>query len=120
MHTAEDVQDEISALLKRLADPVVAGESVKACIRRASMRSGLPFNQTRKLWYREVKNIPAYLADELRERATKHDRQLKHAAFQTLVAMQESDPEFFGDCIEALGDILLPDSAGRRAAGGKD
>lgn len=120
MTTAEDVQDEISRLLKKLADPVTAGESVKACIRRASMRAGLTYGQTRKYWYREIRNIPAFVADDIREKAAAHDRRLRNAAFEALVAMQESDPEYFRECIEGLGEILLPDGAGRRAVGSKD
>jgi hypothetical protein len=108
MRTADQVQDEISALLRHLADPAVAGESVKACIRRAATRAGLTYGQTKKLWYRETKNIPAYLADELRERATRHDRQLRQAAFKALVEMQQSDPEFYRDALKALGNIVLP------------
>lgn len=120
MTTAEQVQDEISTLLKRLADPVTAGESVKACIRRAATRSGLPFNQAKRLWYREMRSIPAYLADTIRDRATAHDRKLKHAAFQTLAAMQESDPDYYRECIETMGDILLPERQARRSSGSHD
>lgn len=108
MRTADQVQDEMSALLRRLADPGVAGESVKACIRRASMRAGLTYGQTKKLWYRETRNIPAYVADELREKAVRHERDLRRAAFTALVEMQASDPEFYRDCIETLGEVLLP------------
>lgn len=120
VRTAEEIQEEIARLLKRLADPVTAGDSVKACIRRASQRAGLPYNQTRKLWYRETRNIPAYMADEIRDRAAKHDRRLQQAAFQTIVALQESDPEYYRQCIEAMGDILLPVGGKRRASGPQD
>lgn len=120
VRTAEGVQAEISALLKRLADPVTAGESVKSCIRLASMRAGIPYNQTKKLWYREIRNIPAFVADQVRERAAAHDRKLKQAAFEAVVALQESDPEFYRDCIEGLGEILLPERGSRRASGAKD
>lgn len=121
MSTADSVQDEMSNLLRHLADPVTAGESVKACIRRASLRAGLPYGQAKRLWYREWREIPAFVADNIRERATIHDRKLRHAAFQTLVSMQNTDPEFFSDCIEALGEILLPGTGkSSREAGGKD
>ena len=107
MRTADQIQDEMSALLRRLADPAVAGESVKACIRRAATRAGLTYCQTKKLWYRETRNIPAYVADEIRERTARHDRELKRAAFKVLVTMQETDPEFYRSCIEALGEVVL-------------
>jgi uncharacterized protein YbaR (Trm112 family) len=119
MRTADQIQDEISALLRHLADPAVAGESVKACIRRAATRAGLTYGQTKKLWYKETKNIPAFLADELRERSTRHDRELRRAAFHALVEMQQSDPEFYRDAIEALGDIMLPVRGSAGSAGKK-
>lgn len=107
-HTAEHVQDEIATLLRRLADPVVAGESVKACIRRASLRAGLPHGQTKRLWYREWTTIPAFVADQIRERAAAHDRKLKASMVDALAAMQQSDPEFYRASIEALGEVLFP------------
>lgn len=100
------VNDEISALLKRLAEPVEAGDNVKACIRRAAERSGLTFNQARHGWYREWKNIPAHVAEQVRKRAAEHDRELKHATLQTLLAMQKSDPEFYREAVETLGALL--------------
>jgi hypothetical protein len=120
MKTSEQIQDEISALLKRLADPVTAGESVKACIRRASTRAGLPYGQAKRIWYREWREIPAFMADNIRERAAAHDRKLKQAAYQAVVALQDSDPEYFRDCIEEVGDILLPLGGKRRASGASD
>jgi hypothetical protein len=120
VRTSEQIQDEISALLKRLADPVTAGESVKACIRRASQRAGLPYGQTKRLWYSEWRTIPAHVADEIRERAEIHDRRLQQAAFQAILALQDSDPEYYRHCIEEMGDVLLPVSGKRRASGPQD
>lgn len=117
VRTAEQVQDEIARLLKQLADPVVAGESVKMCIRRASTRAGLPYGQTKRLWYREWRDIPAFMADNIREKAAAHDRRLKQAAYQAVVALQESDPDFYRDCIEAMGDIVLPERGEDGASG---
>jgi len=34
--------------------------------------------------------------------------------------MQDSDPELYRECVEAMGEILLPERTGRRAAGSKD
>lgn len=107
-HTAEHVQDEICSLLRRLADPVVAGESVKACIRRASTRAGIPYGQTKRLWYREWATIPAFVADQIRERAAAHDRKLKASMVEALAAMQQTDPEFYRASIEALSEVLFP------------
>lgn len=119
MTTAESIQDEISSLLRQLASPTEPGESVKSCIRRAAHRSGLTFNQARHGWYREWKNIPAHVADQIRQRAAEHDRKLKQAAFQTLLAMQASDPELYRQCIEELGDLVRGSSEMGRVGGGR-
>lgn len=107
-HTAEHVQEEIAKLLRRLAEPVVAGESVKACIRRASMRAGLPYGQVKRAWYFEWATIPAFVADQIRERAAAHDQRLKASMVEALSAMQTSDPDFYRAAIEALGAVMLP------------
>lgn len=120
MRTADQIQDEMSVLLRRLADPAVAGESVKACIRRAATRAGLTYSQCKKLWYHETRIIPAHVADEIRERATRHDRELKRAAFQALVTMQETDPEFYRSVIEGLGEVVLSQCCPNGTAGRKD
>ena len=113
------VRDEISALLKRLAEPVQVGETVKTCIRRAAERSGLTYNQARHGWYGEWKYIPAHVADQIRNRAAEHDRKLKQAAFETIRAMQASDPALFRECIEELSDLLGSDREARSAGGGR-
>lgn len=120
MHTPEQVQDEIARLLRQLADPVEAGESVKALIRRASTRAGIPYGQAKRAWYKEWRTIPAHVADGIRERAEAHERRLRKAAYQAVVAMQESDPEYFRECIEELGDILLPLGGQSGSSGTKD
>lgn len=45
------VSAEMASGLQRLAEPVRAGESVKALIGKASRRSGMSFNRVRELWY---------------------------------------------------------------------
>lgn len=120
MHTAQQVQDEIATLLRRLADPVAAGDSVKACIRRASVRAGLTYGQTKKCWYREVSTIPAHVADQIRERAAAHDRKLKASMVEALCAMQQSDPDFYRSAIESLSEALLPSGNVAGTDSGKD
>lgn len=107
VRTAEDIREEIAQLLKQLADPVTAGESVKACIRRASMRAGLSYGQAHRAWYREWRNIPAHVADSIRERAVEHDRKLKRQMVEAISVMQATDPDFYRDVIEAAGAALL-------------
>src|SRR5579871_4880460 len=60
---------EASRLIRRCAEPVSAGESVKALIRRASARAGLPFPRGRALWYGEARSVRAEEMDLLRKRA---------------------------------------------------
>lgn len=120
MRTAEQVQDEISTLLRRLADPVQAGESVKLCIRRAAMRAGLPQSQVKRLWYREWSTIPAHVADEIREKAAQHERSLKRSIIEAISVMQTTDPDFYRSCIEAAGAVLLSDGNISGARGSKD
>jgi len=120
MTSADQVTEEISQLLRQLASPVSPGESVKACIQRASMRSGLSFIQAKKCWYREYRTIPAHIADQVRQRAAEHDRRLKAAAFQTILAMQASDPDLYRQCIEELGDLFSAEREARRAGGGRN
>lgn len=119
MTTAEQVQDEISILLRRLADPVVAGESVKACIRRASVRAGLPPGQVKRLWYREWSTIPAHVADQIREKAAHHERSLKRSIVEAISVMQTLDPDFYRSVIEAAGEVLLPGGDLPRSGSGK-
>lgn len=118
--TADDIAEEISGLLRKLAEPTTAGETVKQCINRAARNSGLTFRQAQRGWYREWKNIPALLADQIRQRAAEHDRKLKAAAFQTILAMQASDPDLYRQCIEELGDLFGAEREARRAGGGRN
>jgi hypothetical protein len=118
MSNAEAVQDEISDLLRRLASPVAAGESVKECIRRASKRSGVPYGQVRRAWYKNWRLIPAYVADQIRQRAAQHDEHVKRQLYRAIVSMQESDPVYFDKRIESLSQYLLLDG-GEVPGGGK-
>ena len=48
--TAEAIQDEMSLAVREAAGPRSAGDSVKACILRASRALGLEYNATRALY----------------------------------------------------------------------
>ena len=76
LSAVETVRVEMSGRVRSLASPASPGESVKACIRRVSMRTGLGFGQVRRLWYREWRVVPAHIADKIREAAEAHDRQI--------------------------------------------
>lgn len=118
--TSEQIREEITRLLKQIASPVEAGELPKACIRRASMRTGLTYGQTRRLWYGLVKDPSATITDRLRAKAAAHDRDVKASMYQAIVAMQSLDPALYRDCIAEMGDVLLTPSGESRKDGFKD
>lgn len=115
--TAEAIQDEIAAALRRLADPVTAGESVKACLRRAATRAGLPYGQAKRYWYQEASSVPAHVYLQIMGRATAHDRKLQQNMFRAVCAMQESDPDFYRNHIEAIGELLFLERSDPRKGG---
>jgi len=102
MSAVEDIRLEMSGKLRHLAEPVSPGESVKACLRRASIRAGIAFGQCRRLWYGEWRVVPAHVADQIRKASDAHDRTLKANMLRAVAAMSESDAEFFGPQIEEL------------------
>jgi len=113
--SADQVQDEISHLLRQLADPVVAGESTKACMRRVSMRTGLPYGQIKRAWYKEWRQIPAHIADTIRLRAATHNDHLRRAMLQAVQQLSDSNPEFYRDALSKARATLAgeSDAAGR-------
>lgn len=46
---------EMSASLRRLAEPVRAGESIKALIGKAARRANMSYSRVRELWYGRAK-----------------------------------------------------------------
>lgn len=67
--SADAIAREMQAHMRTLAMPSVPGEGVKAAVSRAARRVGIPYGQARRLWYGEFQEIPAYLADRIRQRA---------------------------------------------------
>jgi hypothetical protein len=61
--------DEAQTLVRRCAEPRPPGDQVKAAIRRASRRLGLPFTRTRDIWYGDARRIDAAEMDRLRQAA---------------------------------------------------
>lgn len=67
--TAEDIRREIAEHLVTIAGNVPAGTSTKEIFRRVETRLAHPEingRMVKALWYREVKNIPAHIADHVR------------------------------------------------------
>jgi 6-phosphogluconolactonase/glucosamine-6-phosphate isomerase/deaminase len=117
MSSAEAVQNEISQLLRQLACPVAAGDSVKALIRRAAHRTGLPYSKTKRYWYSEVRVVPAHDADNIRTAAQSHEDRLKRTLLENLMAFQTSDPTFYREAIEKLGAQVFSGGDNARKAG---
>jgi hypothetical protein len=63
--------DEAQTLVRRCAEPRPPGDSVKAAVRRASRRLGIPFSRTRDIWYGDARRIDAEEMDRLRQVAEK-------------------------------------------------
>jgi hypothetical protein len=107
----EAIQLELSHSVKRLALPGDPGESVKSCIRRVAAKTGLGFDQIRRLWYLRWRLIPAHVADTIREAENAHQRR-QDAEWETIKARywalsnQSSDPEFYSQrTAEALPPV---------------
>jgi hypothetical protein len=61
---------EAQTLVRRIAEPCPAGDSVKAAIGRASRRVGLGFTRVRALWYADERiSVSAVEMDKLRRAA---------------------------------------------------
>ena|ERR1700682_1189124 len=59
--------DEAQNLVRRCAEPRLAGDQMKAAILRASRRLGFPFNRTKDIWYGDARRIDAAEMDRLRQ-----------------------------------------------------
>jgi hypothetical protein len=59
--------DEAQTLARRCAEPRPAGDQVKAAVRRASQRLGIPFSRVRDIWYGDARRIDADEMDKLRQ-----------------------------------------------------
>jgi hypothetical protein len=108
---------EAQTLVRRLAEPCAAGDSVKAQIGRAARRVGLGFNRVRTLWYADERaSVSAAEMDSLRraagarEKADVHRDELAirvEALEQQLRALASripQDAEFFGAQADLLRD----------------
>lgn len=108
MTADEVVRVEISDCLKRLVSPAEPGARLKALYDLASERCGrgddgrriVDYGQAKRLWKKDWKVIPAWLADHIRRKVAEHERKLD-ARDQALKARYwalnhaSSDPEFY-------------------------
>jgi hypothetical protein len=76
--------DEAQILVRRCAEPRPAGDQVKAAVRRASQRLGIPFSRMRDIWYGDARRINAEEMDQLRREAEKAELAQAIAAIEFL------------------------------------
>jgi hypothetical protein len=76
--------DEAQILVRRCAEPRPAGDQVKAAVRRASQRLGIPFSRVRDIWYGDARRIDANEMDKLRQEAEKAELAQAVAAIEFL------------------------------------
>jgi hypothetical protein len=76
--------DEAQTLVRRCAEPRPAGDQVKAAVRRASQRLGIPFSRVRDIWYGDARRIDAEEMDRFRRGAEKAELAQAVAAIEFL------------------------------------
>lgn len=59
-------REEAARLVKAVAEPAMAGDTVKVCIARAAQRLRWRYNRTEDIWRQEARRIDAYEMDQLR------------------------------------------------------
>lgn len=101
----DSVADEMQVRVRRLAFPGEPGESIKAVLGRVARRSGVTFNEAKRLWYREWRRVPADIADKIREAQRKHERTLA----RQLEELRESYKALYGE--EDYQTHIAPHSA---------
>lgn len=101
---------EAQTLVRRLAEPCTAGDSVKAQIGRAARRTGIGFNRIRSLWYGDERaSVSAVEMDVLR-RAVGARQNKVAAGRDELLARVEAlearlsaiDPDFYRPHVDTL------------------
>jgi len=76
--TADQVRENMRAIVREAAEPIAPDDTIKARIRRAARRLGLPFGRAKRLWYGEAAQI---VAEEYLNANNKiHHRRMQRAA----------------------------------------
>jgi hypothetical protein len=98
---------EASELLRHVAGPREADDSVKALVRRASHRLRWSFSRTRDIWYRNARRIDAAEMDKLRAEARRVEIEIMRARLLVLRnSLASTDPQFHCETIDALERAL--------------
>lgn len=114
---------EAASLLRTIAEPRAADDSVKALIVRAARRVGFGFERAKSLWYGEARRVDAEEMDTLRavaaaraarqEAEAIHDRQRLVERIAVIEArLAQIDPDFHGETVAALR-VLRGDGGGQ-------
>ena len=117
---------EAVSLLRTIAAPRAADDSVKALIVRAARRVGFGFERAKSLWYGEARWVDAEEMDTLRavaaaraarqEAEAIHDRQRLVERIAVIEArLAQIDPDFHGEDVAALR--VFRGAGGRPASG---
>jgi hypothetical protein len=121
---------EAQTLVRRIAEPCTAGDSVKAQMLRASRRVGLGFNRIRSIWYADQRvSVSAVEMDVLRRAAGAREQKAEahrdelvirvEALEQQLRALASripQDADFYG----AQADLLRSAVRGMGRAGSSE
>lgn len=62
----KQLREEAAMRLRRVAEPVTRGETIKAQIARAALRLGWKFSRAEDIWRGEARRIEAYELEQLR------------------------------------------------------
>lgn len=107
---------EASELIRRIAGPREAGESIKAAIVKTARRLGFSYSRTRDIWYGNARRIDANEMDALREREARLDRDRAIAAVVVIrERLVSTDEDFHGPTVAALDGALRAMGAEVRA-----
>jgi hypothetical protein len=89
---------EAAVLVKRIAEPRMVGDSVKAAVMRSAQRLGWKPSRTREVWYGRARRIGAGEMDTLRELVAKQTARYESIAR----AMERVDPAVYREDIVNL------------------
>lgn len=103
------IASEMQSSLRLIAEPIHAGDSIKAQIGRAARRVGFDYWRTHDLWYARARRIDAVELEAVRARVNaKQEAEInaEMAAFAARLARLEAmlvgqDEEFFSEDLRA-------------------
>lgn len=90
-------------LVRRVAEPRTAGDSVKQAIIRAARRLRWSITRTKAIWYAEARRIDASEMDQLRALASEQAARYSRMA----EALRHVDAEMYQPDIDALIDAAF-------------